>query len=223
MSHYREFFSRDVIRFVATSSLIGIVLTFLYFDGYATILALILGALVYVIAEYLVHRYILHEFPRLMPALYRGHEEHHRHPQDADHLFSPVRYDMMIYGVYFPLVWLFSGQLSIAAAVVTGTLLFQLYYQWMHFAAHRPIVPRTAWGKWMKKKHLLHHYKNEFTWYGVSNPALDYMMGTHQEPVNKEREPHERYHWKSRLARFGFDRRGQGTDRENGGRIGEEG
>ncbi|ALS28743.1 fatty acid hydroxylase [Paenibacillus sp. 32O-W] len=181
MSHYREFFSSNLIRFVAGSSLLGVTLTCLYFDGFVTILALALGALVYAVAEYVVHRYVLHEFPRLMPTLYRGHVEHHKHPQELKYLFSPVHYDVLIYAVYIPLVWLMFRQFSVVVAVVTGTLLFQLYYQWMHYAAHRPVVPRTAWGRWMKKKHLLHHFKDEYAWYGVSHPVLDYVMGTDKE------------------------------------------
>lgn len=189
MSNYREFFTSNVIRFVAVSSLLGVTLSCLYFDCYVTILALALGALVYAVAEYVVHRYLLHEFPKLVPTLYRGHVEHHKHPQELKYLFSPVYYDVLIYSAYIPLVWLLFRQFSVVVAVVTGSLLFQLYYQWMHYAAHRPIVPRTAWGRWMKKKHLLHHYKDEYAWYGVSNPALDYVMGTNKEHDRLIREP----------------------------------
>ncbi|GAB2674328.1 sterol desaturase family protein [Paenibacillus thermoaerophilus] len=188
MAYYREFLSNNVIRFVAGLSLLGAALTCLYFDGYVTILALVLGALVYAVAEYAAHRYLLHEFPKLAPALYRGHVEHHKHPQELKYLFSPVYYDVLIYSIYIPLVWLVFRQFSVTVAVVTGTLLFQLYYQWMHYAAHRPIVPRTAWGRWMKKKHLLHHYKDEYAWYGVSHPVLDYVLGTHRERDRLARE-----------------------------------
>lgn len=181
MFKYREFYTHSVIRFISALSIVGVTLCCYYFDGYATILALALGALVYAIAEYVVHRYLLHEFPRLLPVLYRGHAEHHRQPQEMKYLFSPVHYDILIYCVYIPLVWLLFRRISVVAPVVTGTLLFQLYYQWMHYAAHRPVVPRTAWGRWMKKKHLLHHYKDEYAWYGVSHPVLDYAMGTHKE------------------------------------------
>lgn len=181
MLHYREFFTSPVIRLIAVMSLLGILLTCLQFDGYVTILALVLGALVYAFAEYVVHRYLLHEFPKLVPALYRGHVEHHKHPQELKYLFSPVYYDVLIYSAYIPMVWLVFRQFSVVVAVVTGSLLFQLYYQWMHYAAHRPIAPRTAWGRWMKKKHLLHHYKEEHAWYGVSHPVLDYALGTNKD------------------------------------------
>ncbi|WP_126428585.1 sterol desaturase family protein [Brevibacillus marinus] len=183
MSKYHEFFSHHLIRFVMGMSLVGVVLTCVYFNGYVTILSLVLGALVFVVSEYLVHRYVLHELPWLAPALHRGHDEHHQHPMELKYLFGPVHYDILLYSAYIPLVWLIFRELSVVVAVVTGTLLYQLYYQWMHYVAHRPIVPLTPWGKWMKRKHLLHHYKDEAAWYGVSNPVMDYLLGT-----NKERE-----------------------------------
>ena len=29
-----------------------------------------------------------------------------------------------------------------------------------------------------KKQHILHHYKNEKFWFGVSNPVFDFIFGT---------------------------------------------
>jgi len=180
MSNYREFFNTNLIRFVTGSSLLGVTLTCLYFNGYVTILGLVLGMIVFAISEYVVHRYLLHEFPKLMPSLYRGHVQHHQHPQAVKYLFGPVHYDVLFYCAYILLLWLLFHQFSIVVAVVTGTLLYQMYYQWMHYVAHRPITPRTAWGRWMKKKHLLHHSKDG-TWYGVSHPAMDYALGTNKQ------------------------------------------
>ncbi|GCL74114.1 hypothetical protein PN4B1_40560 [Paenibacillus naphthalenovorans] len=102
MSHYREFYTSPVIRFIAVMSLLDALLTCLHFDGYVTILALFFGALVYAFAEYVVHRYL----PKLVPALYWRHVEHHKHPQELKYLFSPVYHDVLIYSAYIPLVWL---------------------------------------------------------------------------------------------------------------------
>ena len=181
MLKHREFFANNVIRFVISLSLVSVVLAVYYFDGYRSILAFIWGALFFAVAEYAVHRYLLHEYPKLFPSLHRGHQAHHDHPRDIRHLFSPVQYDILVYLVFILLLWLFFRDISVTSAVIAGTVSFQLYYQWMHYVAHRPIVPRTPWGKWMKKKHLLHHYKDEQIWYGVSHPVMDYLMGTHQD------------------------------------------
>jgi sterol desaturase/sphingolipid hydroxylase (fatty acid hydroxylase superfamily) len=51
-------------------------------------------------------------------------------------------------------------------------------YEWKHYVAHRPIKPKSRLGKWVKKMHILHHYKNENFWYGVSTPFVDVLFGT---------------------------------------------
>lgn len=53
-----------------------------------------------------------------------------------------------------------------------------LMYEWKHFIAHVPIKPKTKFGRWVKKLHLLHHHKNENYWYGVSTPFVDVLFGT---------------------------------------------
>ncbi|MNG24021.1 hypothetical protein D3C84_1086960 [compost metagenome] len=53
-----------------------------------------------------------------------------------------------------------------------------LVYEWKHYIAHRPIQPASKLGKWVKRTHLLHHYKNENYWYGVSTPFVDALFGT---------------------------------------------
>lgn len=53
-----------------------------------------------------------------------------------------------------------------------------LIYEWKHYVAHRPIKPITKFGVWVKKLHLLHHFKNENYWYGVSTPFVDILFGT---------------------------------------------
>lgn len=152
--------------------------------------AFVFGIVLVILTEYMVHRFILHEFPNLIPAMYRGHEAHHQHPTDADHLFGPVRYDLAAYAVIFVLVWLFANSLNIAASLIFGAVLCQLFYQWKHFVSHRPVVPLTPWGKWMKKKHLLHHHLDDHAWYGVSNPVLDVLMGTNvPNAKNKPNRP----------------------------------
>lgn len=59
-----------------------------------------------------------------------------------------------------------------------GLIVMLLVYEWKHYVAHVPLKPRTHFGKWMKKTHLLHHFKNEHYWFGVSNPVGDWLFGT---------------------------------------------
>lgn len=184
--YYREFFSNPMIVFITALGIAGLAATVATFRGWSTVGYYALGMALYAVFEYGVHRYLLHQFPKLAPGMYKGHVAHHEHPNDMDHLFSPLRYDASAYVAYFLVVWAISRDLRVVVAWVAGTAAFQLYYQWMHYVAHRPITPITPWGRWMRKKHLLHHFMDEHAWYGVSHPAMDYLMGTHK-PQRKSR------------------------------------
>jgi hypothetical protein len=178
MQYVREFYSHRLIVFLLLVC-IGSGLTVLLAKGSViSWVGFAAGIVLVILTEYLVHRFILHEFPKLIPAMYRGHVAHHEHPTDTDHLFGPVRYDLTAYLFIFALLWLCSGNVHLAASFVLGAVICQLFYQWKHFVSHRPIVPITPWGKWMKKKHLLHHHLDDHAWYGVSNPVLDVLLGT---------------------------------------------
>ena len=57
-----------------------------------------------------------------------------------------------------------------------------IHYEWVHYVAHIPYRPVTRFGRWMKKYHLWHHFKNEHYWFGVSNPVLDAVHRTYRDP-----------------------------------------
>ena len=61
------------------------------------------------------------------------------------------------------------------------------HYEWVHYVAHIPYQPRTAFGRWIKQYHLRHHYINEKFWFGVSNPSMDLLGGTYKEAREVER------------------------------------
>lgn len=183
--YVKEFTSHPMIRFILVLAAVSLIASVFLFSGVRSVAAFAVGVLIYAVAEYIVHRYLLHEFPKLMPAMYEGHMKHHEHPSEFEHLFSPLRYDVAVYVIYTALLWVIFRDVSLVAAAVAGTSVYQLYYQWMHYAAHRPIKPLTPFGKWMKKKHLLHHFKDEHSWYGVSHPTMDYLMGTHKPGSGK--------------------------------------
>jgi 4-hydroxysphinganine ceramide fatty acyl 2-hydroxylase len=62
-----------------------------------------------------------------------------------------------------------------------------LHYEWVHYVAHIPYVPRTRVGRFIKQYHLRHHFISEKHWFGVSNPALDGMFGTFRGPDASEK------------------------------------
>jgi len=189
MRFHREFFFNPMILLIAAIFAVHSVLTILAWQGWLSLAGLLAGMLIYAVMEYLVHRFLMHRFPRVAPKIFEGHAMHHRHPNDVKYLFSGVPYDIAAYAVFYLILLALTRDFPLTFAVVAGTSLYQLYYQWMHYAAHRPIKPITPWGRWMKKKHLLHHFMDEQSWYGVSHPVLDVLLGTdNPRPKSEKRQ-----------------------------------
>lgn len=150
-----------------------------------TWLALATGAVLFFWSEYLTHRFLFHMAPPKSPFLrcliHRLHYDHHESPNDLHLLFLPMWYSipqLILFGVA---AWWVTGALTAGAAFALGSVTLLLYYEWTHFVAHRPIIPLTPWGRWMKKYHLWHHFKNEHYWFGVTNPSLDMVLGTYRD------------------------------------------
>jgi sterol desaturase/sphingolipid hydroxylase (fatty acid hydroxylase superfamily) len=76
-----------------------------------------------------------------------------------------------------------------AASALLGMMLSVLHYEWVHYVAHIPYRPRTRLGRWIKQYHLRHHFISEKHWFGVSNPALDGVLGTLRGPGAAEKSP----------------------------------
>lgn len=145
------------------------------------------GAAFFFLIEYFIHRFILHGLMRaILPRAYEGHVQHHLQPTEMRFLLTPNTYNLPGYAAIWLVSWLVTGRPAVTAAFVSGICLAQLNYEWTHFVSHRPIVPRTAMGRWMKKFHLLHHYMNENYWFGVTHPTMDVLFHTSPNRHNVE-------------------------------------
>jgi hypothetical protein len=149
------------------------------------------GALAFFVTEYTTHRFLLHAPPQRSAFIRRLqhqlHYDHHTDPTRLDLLFLPWWFAVPAIALYAAVYLLIVRDITIAAALVTGSLLALLYYEWVHYVAHIPFVPRTSFGRWIKKYHLLHHFKNEKLWFGVTNPSMDIFAGTYRRPGDAQR------------------------------------
>ncbi len=151
-----------------------------------------LGAAVFFVSEYVVHRSVYHHLAGRPAGRYlsANHVAHHGEPESLRYLFNDPRFSVTLGVVYFVVAFAVSRNLGLAAAFSAGNFLGLVYYEWVHFAAHRAGArPWTPWGRWMKKLHLLHHYKNEHFWFGVTSPALDVTLGTWRDPETVDHSP----------------------------------
>lgn len=193
MKHLQTFFGYPDVGVMSLLTLLMAAVALLLAPRPGLWLAFLLGVALFFLSEYLTHRFLFHmeppQHPGLRRLLSRLHYHHHEKPNDLDLLFLPLWYSLPLL-VVFGLVsrWV-TGNWGLAAAFLTGAMSLLLYYEWSHYVAHRPINPITPWGRWMKKYHLWHHFKNEHYWYGVTNPSLDLLFGTYREVDSVAKSP----------------------------------
>ncbi|HWF57971.1 MAG TPA: sterol desaturase family protein [Candidatus Dormibacteraeota bacterium] len=136
-------------------------------------------------AEWLLHVFVLHLRPRTVagrridPLFARRHRMHHRDPRNIPLVFVPLP----VLAGFFVVLGAVSGlafgdhRLGLTAFATMTTFLFA--YEWSHYLIHSPYVPRSPAFRAVWRAHILHHYKNEQYWFGVTNPVADYVLRTH--------------------------------------------
>lgn len=138
--------------------------------------------------EWVVHKYILHADPRKIPARFqkfweRVHPGHHKEPAHIPTVFAPLVVAIQVPLSFFLLGLLVFQDLGAGLVLFAVTQTYYLFYEWMHLAHHLEFyVPRTGWGKALKRNHQLHHFKNENYWWGITNLIGDNILGTNPPP-----------------------------------------
>lgn len=154
-------------------------------------LAVVVGALVFFGSEYTTHRFLLHAPPLRAPFVlrlqHRLHYDHHLRPNELELLFLPLWFALPVVALYLAVAFALTRAWGPALSALFGALLGLLYYEWVHYVAHIAFVPRTRFGRWIKKYHLWHHFKNERLWFGVTNPTLDVLVRTYRRVEDAQR------------------------------------
>jgi 4-hydroxysphinganine ceramide fatty acyl 2-hydroxylase len=141
--------------------------------------AVAIGALVFFGSEYTTHRFMFHAPPQrsafVLKLQHRLHYDHHVTPDELGLLFLPVWFVIPVASLTFGIFYAITREPSVSAAMLLGAVLGLFYYEWVHYVAHIPFVPKTPFGRWIKKYHLWHHFKNERMWFGVTSPSMDFV------------------------------------------------
>jgi sterol desaturase/sphingolipid hydroxylase (fatty acid hydroxylase superfamily) len=131
-----------------------------------------IGIFVWTLAEYVIHRAILHHvvFIRDM------HDRHHRAPTELIDTPIWLSFSFMLLGVLMP-SWLAFG-FGVASGFTIGMTLGYLIYGLMHHAMHHWRIPHGTYLYRAKRRHAQHHASTDEGNYGVSSPLWDYVFGT---------------------------------------------
>lgn len=152
-----------------------------------------LGIVIYAFMEYVTHRFLFHMKPPkhlfLLKLIKRLHYDHHLYPNDLKLLFLPLWYSLPNGMVLSFIIYCIVHSIDLTVSFTLGLTVMLLIYEWKHYVAHVSMKPITPLGRWLKRTHLLHHFKNENYWYGVSNPFFDIIFGTLKEEKEVNMSP----------------------------------
>ena len=146
--------------------------------------AFVLGLFLWTLAEYNIHRFFFHFIPHT-PAqeriVFLFHGVHHAQPRLKTRLVMPPAVSIPMQAIIFGMVYAILGMVFRAPAwvgpFVAGFTLGYLAYDLIHYATHR-LPMRWGYFKYLKRHHMLHHYKTPDQRFGVSSPFWDWVYGT---------------------------------------------
>jgi dihydroceramide fatty acyl 2-hydroxylase len=138
------------------------------------------GFLSWGLLEYVLHRFVFHfnaasVFSR--NSVYSAHLTHHENPKSTEYLFANLQISLPIATAYWLVAWAVLGTWRAASCLVIGLVAGYFCYEYLHFLAHHG-RSRLPLFRYLKKYHLLHHYRTPDQRFGVTSPVFDLLFGT---------------------------------------------
>lgn len=138
------------------------------------VLAILLGAITWTLAEYMLHRFVGHG-SRTGLAFAREHLEHHRHRD----YFAPWQAKLQLAVVVVALMaliilpWLGANAFAFLVSFVCTWLVYEAVHRDLHVRA-----PLTAFGRFLRLHHMHHHHVDARTNHGVTSAVWDHVWRT---------------------------------------------
>lgn len=129
--------------------------------------------------EYWLHRLVFHlpvVGPRSARAYFLIHGVHHDWPWDTGRLVIPPGASVFLCAIFFGafrLLFGAPGMYGYFAGFVAG----YIFYDTAHWYVHAR-VPRSRFGRWLRREHMIHHFKANTSRFGVSCPWWDHVFRT---------------------------------------------
>ncbi len=140
------------------------------------LILLVCGFLSWGLVEYVLHRFAFH-FETIPNFVNASHLAHHENPKAMSDLFASLKLSVPIAAAYWLLAWEFLGMWLAASYLFMGLVAGYFCYEWLHYQAHhgRSRLPLL---RYLRKYHLLHHYRTPDRRFGVTSPVFDLLFGT---------------------------------------------
>lgn len=141
--------------------------------------AIIAGAAIWTIVEYLLHRFVFHLdrwVPAARPLTFLIHGCHHADPSDAGRDIMPLAGSIPIFATLLGAAFLAIDR-AFAFVLMGGFALAYLSYDLLHYGCHQWRFGGGI-GAYLKRHHLIHHYVDGERNFGVTSPVWDWFFGT---------------------------------------------
>lgn len=138
------------------------------------------GYLFWTLMEYCIHRFFFHkEFTTQLGKKihYIAHGIHHDYPNDSMRLVMPPAINLSLAVLFYWMFYAVFQDKGLTAGFFAGFVFGYMVYDLMHFASHFYNF-KNAWFQRVKRSHLLHHYREPNSGYGLSTILWDRVFGT---------------------------------------------
>jgi sterol desaturase/sphingolipid hydroxylase (fatty acid hydroxylase superfamily) len=131
-----------------------------------------LGLLLWAFLEYLLHRFVFHRLSLIRDM----HEAHHKDATAPIGSPTWISLPLISLTVFLPLFQLVP--LRMATGVAVGFVFGYLCYISVHHCIHRWNLRHGSYLYWMKRRHAVHHHRDDDANFGVTSPLWDLVFGT---------------------------------------------
>ncbi len=160
-----------------------IILAFLFFGLknqplFTSLTLVVLGYAIWTLAEYLVHRFVLHHIPLFS----KMHFEHHDEALELIGTPTLMSLFFLLVVVLLPL-YFFTGT-HITLCGMAGFLTGYIAYVWVHYAVHHKGSGGFKFMRKLKRQHAVHHHGTSEYNFGVTTDIWDKIFRTKREKIN---------------------------------------
>lgn len=147
------------------------------------------GYVLWTLIEYMGHRFLFHYRPKSAAGKrlqYLIHDVHHEYPEDPLRLVMPPLMSVPIMLIAAAVLRGACGP-DLFPAALAGFVAGYLAYDMLHFHIHNR-RPKSSPGRFLRSRHMYHHYRDNTCCFGVSAPWWDGVFGTQgtlQRPSQK--------------------------------------
>jgi sterol desaturase/sphingolipid hydroxylase (fatty acid hydroxylase superfamily) len=140
-----------------------------------------MGFVTWQVLEYFIHKKVFHlgDGAGKTLLLFTGasaHRFHHKYPDDDTRLVMPLAVSIGLASAIWGGAWLLHRP-DLTIPWWCGLVSGYLWYDFTHWSTHNR-EPLTQWGRNLRAHHLMHHFGDPDTNFGLSHRWIDRLLGS---------------------------------------------